>query len=101
MSYSDTILNKNNDNITNQGITDTHIRDKRLGYVYNGLSKDDPSLQHNYSISLACESGTDIVHAVGNVTAIAMQFILDLFPSKTFNTALPSTTIATIGPEVM
>ena len=50
MSYSDTILNKNNDNITNQGITDTRIRDKRLGYVYNGLSKDDPSLQHNYSI---------------------------------------------------
>ncbi len=94
MSYSDTILNKNNDNVTNQGITDTHIRDKRLGYAYNGLYKDDPSLQHNYSISLACESGTDIVHAVGNVTAIAMQFILDLFPSKTFNTALPSTTIA-------
>ena len=47
-----------------------------------------------YSLSLACQSGTDMVHTVGNVTAIVLQFILDQFPSGTFKTAMPSTKLA-------
>lgn len=86
--------NKINVNNFDQGMTDGRIIDKRLGYAYNGLQNTDPSMQHSYEISLACESGTDIVHAVGNVTAIAMRYILDQFPPNTFATALPSTTIA-------
>lgn len=35
-----------------------------------------------------------MAHTIGNVTAIMLQFVLDLFPSKTFATALPSTRIA-------
>jgi hypothetical protein len=35
-----------------------------------------------------------MAHTVGNVTAIMLQFVLDLFPSKTFATALPSTKLA-------
>ena len=35
-----------------------------------------------------------MAHTVGNVTAIILQFILDQFPTNTFATALPSTTIA-------
>lgn len=93
MGYSDIELNKENINNFNSGMT-AGIRDKRTNYLYDDLSKDAKGLQHNYEISLACESGTDIVHAVGNVTAIAMQFILDLFPDNTFATAIPSTTIA-------
>lgn len=94
MSYSDIQSNKSNVNDTSQGMTDGRIIDKRLMYSYNELDKTNPALDHNFEISLACESGTDMVHAVGNVTAIAMRFILDLFPPNTFATALPSTTIA-------
>lgn len=84
--------NKDNINNLNEGITDHEIRDRSLTYQYNGLSPRDN--EHGYSLSLACQSGTDMVHTVGNVTAIALQFILDLFPSGTFATALPSTQIA-------
>ena len=94
MSYSDMHPNKVNVNDFRQGLVDGRIVDTRLGYLYAGLDEHDPSLQHNFDISLACESGTDIVHAVGNVTAIAMRYILDQFPPNTFATALPSTTIA-------
>lgn len=91
-SYSDFHNNKSNINNFNEGITDTNIRDRRWEYQYNALSPREH--QHGYSLSLACKSGTDIVHTVGNVTAVALQFIIDQFPSNTFATALPSTQIA-------
>ena len=94
-SYSDMHPNKINVNDFRQGMVDgKNVVDKRLKYSFNDLDKTDKSLAHNFEISLACESGTDIVHAVGNVTAIAMRYILDQFPPNTFATALPSTTIA-------
>lgn len=94
-SYSDMHPNKINVNDFRQGAVDgKNVVDKRLKYSFNDLDKTDKSLAHNFEISLACESGTDIVHAVGNVTAIAMRYILDQFPPNTFATALPSTTIA-------
>ncbi len=91
-SYNEYHPNKDNINNFNEGITDPKIRDKRLSYQYNSLSPRGN--EHGYSLSLACQSGTDMVHTVGNVTAIALQFILDLFPENTFATALPSTQIA-------
>lgn len=92
-SYNDARFNKTNNNNFNEGLTDNNIRDlNRLSYQYNELSNENN--EHGYSLSLACQSGTDIVHTVGNVSAIMLQFVLDLFPSKTFNTALPSTTIS-------
>lgn len=91
-SYSDMIPNKQNINKFNEGKTNLSIRDKSLSYQYNGLGLEGN--EHGYALSLACQSGTDIVHTVGNVSAIALQFILDQFPNNTFKTALPSTTIA-------
>lgn len=91
VEYNDTHPNKDNINNFNEGITDHNIRDKRLSYEYNALSrKEHPGFQ----LSLACSSATDMAHAVGNVTAIGLQFILDLFPNETFKTALPSTRLA-------
>lgn len=91
VEYNDTHPNKDNINNFNEGITDHNIRDKRLSYEYNALSrKEHPGFQ----LSLACSSATDMAHTVGNVTAIGLQFILDLFPNETFKTALPSTTMA-------
>ena len=84
--------NKDNINNFNEGKIDHDIRDRSLTYQYNGLSPRDN--EHGYSLSLACQSGTDMVHTIGNVTAIVLQFILDLFPDGTFATALPSTQIA-------
>lgn len=84
--------NKDNINNFNEGITDKDIRDRRLMYQYNSLSPRGN--EHGYSLSLACQSGTDMAHTIGNVTAIALQFIVDLFPDNTFSTALPSTQIA-------
>ena len=79
-SYSDMHPNKINVNDFRQGMVDgKNVVDKRLKYSFNDLDKTDKSLAHNFEISLACESGTDIVHAVGNVTAIAMRYILDQF----------------------
>ena len=91
-NYNDKRYNECNVNNFNEGLTDNEIRDPRLTYRYNGL---DPEVNpHGYSLSLACESGTDMAHTVGNVTAIMLQFMIDQFPRNTFATALPSTTIA-------
>ena len=84
--------NKENINNFNEGITNPETRDRRLLYQYNGLSKRDH--EHGYSLSLAAQSGTDMLHSCGNVCAIALQFVLDLFPQGTFETALPSTQLA-------
>lgn len=91
-NYNDIRHNKQNINNFNEGKTDTNIRDKSLSYQYNGLSERE--LPHGYHLSLACQSGTDMAHTIGNVTAIMLQFMLDQFPSNTFATALPSTKIA-------
>ena len=86
--------NNDKQNINNvyDGKTDLHIRDKSLKYQYNGLSKETQPV--GYSLSLACQSGTDTTHTIGNVTAVVLQFILDQFPDNTFKTAMPSTRIA-------
>lgn len=91
-TYQEYHPNKDNINNFNEGVTNTDIRNRRLMYQYNSLSTRDN--EHGYSLSLACQSGTDIIHSIGNVTAIALQFIVDLFPSNTFATALPSTQLA-------
>ena len=90
--YSDIHFNKQNKNNFNEGITDINIRERALKYQYNALSPR--TNRFGYSLSLACQSGTDILHTVGNVTAIALQFIIDQFPNNTFQTAMPSTQIA-------
>lgn len=91
-SYNEMHPNKDNINNFDEGITDLDIREKRLMYQYNGLSPRGN--EHGYSLSLACTSGTDMMHSIGNVTAVVLQFILDLFPENTFKTALPSTRLA-------
>jgi hypothetical protein len=50
--------------------------------------------EHGYSLSLACQSGTDASHVIGNVTAVMLQFMLDRFPLDTFKTAQASTRLA-------
>lgn len=91
-NYTDDRKNKRNLNNFNEGLTNTDIRDRRLSYQYNSLSPRGH--EHGYQLSLACQSGTDMAHTVGNVTAIVLQFIIDQFPNNTFATALPSTQIA-------
>ena len=93
-SYNDIKNNKQNQNNFNAGTTDTRIHTPGISYQYNDLSPMDPKLQHGYSLSLACESGTDMLHSIGNVTAVMLQFIIDLFPPNTFATAMPSTKLA-------
>lgn len=90
--YDDEHQNHLNENQFNEGITDRKVTRPGLTYQYNQLSPRN--LEHGYELSLACHSGTDMVHTVGNVTAIMLQFVLDQFPSQTFATALPSTRIA-------
>ena len=80
--YSDKHQNKSNINNFDEGLTDLNIREPRLMYQYNSLSP--LGNEHGYKLSLACQSGTDMAHTIGNVTAIMLQFVLDLFPSKTF-----------------
>lgn len=91
-SYSEHHPNKDNRNNFNEGITDKEIRDRRLMYQYNSFGPD--TNRYGQSLSLACESGTDTLHSIGNVVAIALQFIVDQFPSGTFATAMPSTKLA-------
>lgn len=91
-SYSDNHPNKDNINNFNEGLTNTDNRRNGLSYQYNGLSPRNH--EHGYQLSLACQSGTDMAHTIGNVTAIVLQFIVDQFPNNTFATALPSTKIA-------
>lgn len=90
--YSDEHKNKSNINNFNEGITDTNIRDPRLMYQYNGLSPRGN--EHGYKLSLACQSGTDMAHTAGNVTAVVLQFMVDQFPDNTFATAMPSTRLS-------
>ena len=91
-SYSDKHPNKQNINNVNEGLTDLDIRDPGMKYQYNALSPEvNP---HGYHLSLACQSGTDMLHSIGNVMGIVLQFIVDQFPNKTFATALPSTQLA-------
>ena len=78
--------NKDNINDFNEGITDLNIRERRLNYQYNSLSPRDH--EHSYSLSLACQSGTDMMHSIGNVMAVIQEFVVDLFPQKTFETYL-------------
>jgi len=91
-SYQDEHSNRSNINNFNEGLTNTDTRKNRLSYQYNGLSPRGH--EHGYQLSLACQSGTDMAHTIGNVTAIVLQFIIDQFPNNTFATALPSTKIA-------
>jgi len=91
-NYSDTHPNKDNINYLNEGKINHGVHDPMTSYQYNGLSPRGH--EHGYSLSLACQSGTDMMHTIGNVTAVALQFILDLFPSDTFATAFPSTQLA-------
>ena len=90
--YSDEHKNKSNINNFNEGLTDLKIRDGRLKYQYNSLSP--LGNEHGYKLSLACQSGTDMPHTIGNVTAVILQFMVDQFPDGTFATAMPSTQIA-------
>lgn len=90
--YSDEHKNKSNINNFNEGLTDLKIRDRRPMYQYNSLSP--LGNEHGYKLSLACQSGTDMAHTTGNVTAVILQFIVDQFPQHTFATAMPSTQIA-------
>lgn len=90
-SYSNMHPNKSNINNFNEGVTNRDIKTPGMTYQY-GIS--DEEHKHGYDISLACQSGTDITHTIGNVTAIVLQFILDQFPNNTFATAMPSTKIA-------
>ena len=90
--YNDIRFNQENRNNFNEGMTDTDIKTPGLSYQYNGLSREWN--EHGYALSLACQSGTDINHTIGNVTAIVLQFIVDQFPNGTFATALPSTRLA-------
>jgi hypothetical protein len=92
-NYNDFHPNKSNINDFNAGIADTNIHTPGYSYQYNALAPEN-GMQHGYSLSLACQSGTDTLHAIGNVTAIILQFVLDLFPPETFATALPSTKLA-------
>lgn len=91
-SYQDNHYNQSNINNFNEGLTNTDTRNNGLSYQYNGL--DSRWNEHGCQLSLACQSGTDMAHTIGNVTAIVLQFIIDQFPNNTFATALPSTKIA-------
>lgn len=91
-NYSDEHFNKQNVNNVNEGATDLDIRDRSITYMLNGM--DRRQRPHGYQLSLACQSGNDMIHTVGNVTAVVLQFILDQFPDGTFATAMPSTKIA-------
>lgn len=76
---------RRNINKFSEGIADG-VRDPSLMYQYNSLESS--------RLSLVAQSGTDAMHTIGNVTAVMLQFILDLFPEGTFRTAMPSTKIA-------
>lgn len=92
--YNDIKSNKRNQNDFVAGATDMDVHTPGINYQFNGLSPDTPAHKLGYSLSLACESGTDVLHTVGNVTAVMLQFMLDQFPDNTFSTALPSTKLA-------
>ena len=70
--YSDEHKNKSNINNFSEGLTDLKIRDKRLMYQYNSLSP--LGNEHGYALSLACQSGTDMVHTTGK-SSTSINFI--------------------------
>lgn len=83
----------NNINDINEGKGQpAYIRNPRYDYVF-GMAKDEVE-KTKLALSVACEAGTDMLHTVGNVTAIGLQFIVDQFPTGTFNTVLPATKLA-------
>lgn len=84
-------MNHQNDNNFDNPVANNKIRNHELAYSSGVTRGESP---HGYNLSLACQSGTDTVHCIGNVTAIILQYIIDQFPTNTFATALPSTTIA-------
>lgn len=90
--YNDEHPNRYSENTIKEGMTTLTETHPGFHYQYNELSPEGH--EHGYEISLACQSGTDMAHTVGNVTAIMLQFVLDLFPQDVFKTALPSTKIA-------
>lgn len=90
--YDETRFNQQNRNDFNEGKSDTSIHQHGLNYQFNSLSPR--YLSHGYALSLACQSGIDMPHVIGNVTAIMLQFMVDQFPNKTFNTVMPATKIA-------
>lgn len=89
--YDDIRYDKTNQNNFKEGITNTEIN-RSQSFHYTGTDRDTNPNQ--LAISLACQSGTDIAHSVGNVTAILLQFIVDQFPSGTFATVVPATSLA-------
>ena len=93
-NYNDIKSNKRNLNNFDAGAADMNVHTPGINYQFNGLSPEDRSLKRGYSLSLACESGTDMLHSIGNVTAVMLQFIVDQFPTNTFATVLPSTKLA-------
>lgn len=92
MNYNDEHKNKRNINNFSEVITDRSVQNKRTMYQYNSLSPRGN--EHGYKLSLACQSGTDMAHATGNVTAVLLQFMVDQFPPDTFATVMPSTKLA-------
>ena len=98
IEYSDLVKNKRNLNNFDAGAADMNVHTPGVNYQFNGLSPADRSLKHGYSLSLACESGTDMLHSIGNITAVMLQFIVDQFPSNTFKTVLPSTKLSNTHP---
>lgn len=92
--YNDIRFNDQNRNNFSEGLTDQNINRPGMHYQFNGLDPTDPQLNHGKSLSLACQSGTDMMHTIGNVTGIVLQFMVDQFPNGTFETVMPSTKIA-------
>jgi len=91
--YNEIRFNHQNQNNFSEGLTDQDIYRPGMNYQYNGLAYEG-QMKHQYDISLAAQSGTDMVHTIGNVTGIVLQFMVDQFPNKTFATVMPSTKIA-------
>lgn len=71
----------------------TEIRDPRVTYNESHSTADSDKAR-GFKLSLACQSGTDMMHVIGNVTAVVLQYIVDQFPSGTFKTVMPSTRLA-------
>lgn len=89
--YDDIRYDKTNINDFKEGISNTEIK-RSPSFHYTGTDREYNPNQ--LAISLACQSGTDVAHSVGNVTAILLQFIVDQFPSGTFATVVPATSLA-------
>ena len=87
------ILDNQNKNNFNEGKGQpAYIRNPRLKYELNAFGERE--IREQNTLSLACQSGTDMLHTIGNVAAIGLQYIVDQFPNGTFNTVMPSTKLA-------